>query len=48
MAVLTPAQSIKLGPRIIPFFRTIISQSMAILRGPNSGLLFCQYIFIVD
>lgn len=31
--------SVKLGPRIIPFFRTIISQSVAILRGPDSALL---------
>jgi hypothetical protein len=30
--------SVKLGPRIIPFFRTIISQSITVLRGNETGI----------
>ncbi|KAF9480276.1 hypothetical protein BDN70DRAFT_905831 [Pholiota conissans] len=32
------SMSVKLGPRIIPFFRAIISQSITILRGNNNGM----------
>ncbi|KAF8966928.1 armadillo-type protein [Flammula alnicola] len=32
------SMSVKLGPRTIPFFRTIISQSIAVLRGNDTDL----------
>ncbi|KJA17838.1 hypothetical protein HYPSUDRAFT_191636 [Hypholoma sublateritium FD-334 SS-4] len=37
LAALAP-MSVKLGPRIIPFFRNIISQSITILRGVDNEL----------
>ena len=37
MASFSRFSSVKLGPRIIPYFRAIISQSIAFLRGNNPG-----------
>lgn len=36
--LLTEYSRVKLGPRIIPFFRNIISQGITILRGVDNGM----------
>lgn len=38
--------SLKLGPRILPFFRDIVSQAVILLREGSEGLIYSTYSFV--